>query len=327
MTDTRTGITAEDRNRLRAPFASSAIKWLPIAGIINGKQQFMPHVNASLVFERLADVDPAWTLDRVEPEAGTADDPMGLKFGAPHRAWITVLGVTRSGRGGVAVGTQVDDKLLKAIESDAIKRAALAFEVGAYLRAFDTVFLPANVGGQETFRTKKGKDRNGREVDKFSYLTANGKAQLAGNYERVLAHKRFAERYGAPVEYGDVAALEGEGSLADAEAASAAEQVEPELDTAQVDVLILLSKFNGRDTPEDVVRETLSKHSFVKCLAKVLTGVGANLLLPASAIDELRDLAVAASEEDADALRELGDRLVAAQKASGEGEGQEAMPV
>lgn len=304
------GLDAEDRNKLRAPFASSAVGWLPVAGIVGGKQRFLPHVNASLVFERLSEVDPAWTLDRVVAEAATPDDPLGAKHGYPHRAFITVHGVTRSGRG-VAGRTEP----LKSAESDAIKRAALAFEVGAYLRAFDAVFLPQNVNGQETFKTKPD--------GKFSYLTAHGKVQLAGHYERVLADARFKERYGDPVEYGDVAALEGD-TLADQEAASAAGET-PETSDAELEVLLTLAKFNGRDTPEDVVRDTLTQYPFVKCLARILNSVKANLLLDAEAAEGIRVLAQAASEEDADALRELGDRLVAAQKAASEGDDQQVL--
>ena len=297
------GLTREHRELLRAPFASSAIRWLPIAGVIYDKQQFMPHINASLVFERLSDVDPSWTLDRIEAEARSDDDPLGMKHGAPHRAWLTVCGVTRSGRGAVSAG---GTEPAKSVESDAIKRAALAFEVGAYLRAFDTVFLPRMVNGQETFKTKKGKDRNGRDVDKFSYLTAFGKAQLQAHYDRVIGMDVFRDRYGTAVEYGDAAAA-GDGSLSDDAAASASEAqaAEPQASGAELDVLVLLSRFNGRNTSEDVVRETLLQHPFSKLLPRILNSVAAHLLLDPDAVQELRDVAIAVVEGADDRFVEL----------------------
>lgn len=297
------GLTRDDRAMLRAPFASSAIRWLPIAGLIYDKQQFMPHINASLVFERLSDVDPSWTLDRIEAEARSDDDPLGMKHGAPHRAWLTVCGVTRSGRGAVSAG---GTEPAKSVESDAIKRAALAFEVGAYLRAFDTVFLPRVVAGQETFKTKKGKDRNGRDVEKFSYLTAYGKAQLQAHYDRVIGMDVFRERYGAAIEYGDAAAL-GDGSLSDdaALSASEAEAAEPQAAGVELDVLVLLSRFNGRNTSEDVVRETLLQHPFSKLLPRILNSVAAHLMLEPDQVQALRDVAIAVVEGSEDRFVEL----------------------
>lgn len=326
------GLTLEDRAKLRAPFASSAVRWLPIAGMIYGKQQFMPHINASLVFERLAEVDPAWSLDRVEPEASTADDPLGLKFGAPHRAWITVNGVQRSGRGAVAPNTTIDDKLLKSIESDAIKRAALAFEIGAYLRAFETVFLPQTVNGAETFKSKKGKDRNGKDVEKFSYLTAHGKAQLAGHYDRVMASAVFAERYGKPVEYGD-AAVAGDGSLADEEAMTASESAaqEPQAKGVELEVLVLLSRYDGRATSEDVIRDTLMQHPFAKLLPRKLNSVKAHLMVDPEDAERLRQAAIRAVESDGEAIGELEDALdqlqALAETKQSSDDTQETMPV
>lgn len=307
-TPDRPGISPDERQKLRAPYAASAVKWLPISNLTrDGKQQFMPHINASLVFERLSDVDPSWEMGDPVPEAGTPDDPMGFKSGAPHRAWLTVCGITRSGRGGVKPGVEIDDKLLKAIESDAIKRAALAFEIGAYLRAFDTVFLPPNVNGKETFKTKDGKGRNqGKKV--FAYLTAEGKMQLAAHYDRIIKTKAFADRYGEAVEYGDIA-VEGT-DLADEEAASEVEAADaPAAEGPQLDTLLVLTQYNGRNTPADVTKQTLTQYPFEKCLAKVLTSVKATLLLSSADTETVRDLAIKASEGDEAAHEQLEREL------------------
>lgn len=337
MNETMTaGLTPDDRKQLRAPFASSAIRWLPIAGVIYDKQQFMPHVNASLVFERLSDVDPSWTVS-VEPEiANTAtdsSDPFGVKHGAPHRALLTVKGVTRPGRGQVEPGAKQDDKLLKSVESDAIKRAALAFEVGAYLRAFETVFLPRLVGGKETFKTKKGKDRYGKEVDKFTYLTEFGKVQLRAHYDRIMATTAFRDRYGEPVEYGDVAAFEIEGSLADEEAMTASESAaaEPQAKGQELATLLLLSKYDGRDTPEDVVREALADYPFTKLLPRKLNSVKASLLIDPEDAEKLRSAAITAAgggDDELLALTDALDELAALAEAKGsEDANQEALNV
>lgn len=295
-------LTAEDRKLLRAPFAGSAVRWLPVGPLLGGgKQQFIPHVNASLVFERLGEVDPCWTLDRVEPEQGTPTDPLGLAGEGAHRAWLTVKGVTRSGR-----GTKGPTEPAKSAESDAIKRAALAFEIGAYLRAFETVFLPKQVAAGELFRTK-----DGPKGPKFSYLTDEGKRQLAGHYTKVMTSKVMVERYGAPIEYGDVA-IEGS-ELHDQSAASEAEQVAAEPQVAANDVqlttLLLLAKHNGRDTPEDVVEATLKAHPFTKVLPRMLNGVKEHLALDEERAEQLRVLAIKSGEGDADAFAELGEVL------------------
>lgn len=301
-TDTPTGITSEDRDKLRAPFAASAIRWLPIGGLVanNSKQQFMPHINASLVFERLSEVDPSWTLDDVKPEAGSPDDPLGMSRGAPHRAWITVKGVQRSGR-----GTSVPTEPAKSAESDAIKRAALAFEIGAYLRAFETVLLPSNNGALFSVRQHQGKTKMG-------YLTAAGKKALADHYTRVVTHAMFRDRYGAPVEYGDVASVEVDDSLADDEGAAEVEQTQPAAGNStddQVEVLVMLSEHNGRDTGRDTVEATMQSTPFVRGLAKMLGSVAAHLLLDPEDIEKLRDASMRAAGGDDAAVTELAQAL------------------
>lgn len=331
----RTGITEADRKLLRQPFAASAIRWLPIAGMIGQKQQFMPHINASIVFERLAEVDPSWSCT-VEPmlKGVNPADPFAIMQGTPFRCLLTVKGVTRPGLGQLKPGASMDDKHLKSAESDSIKRAALAFEVGAYLRAFETVFLPRTVQGAELFKTKKGKDSRGRDVEKFSYLTDEGKRQLQAHYERVMKQQVFVDRYGEPVEYGDPSVddelgLNDEGAAVQAEV----EAAEPETSSdAQLEALLLLTKYNGRETPEHVVKETLTAHPFVKCLARVLTSVKANLLVDEDDAEKLRVLAVDAGEGSDEAIALLEDALeqlqaLAEAKRGESDETQETMPV
>lgn len=297
-------LTSEDVAMLRRPYHTNAVKWLPIGKASNSGVMMLPHIDASLVIERLSDVAPAWS-ETTEPVLLNSNpaDPMGLAQQSPWICRLTVGGVTRCGYGQLdAMSAKLDGKSWKAGESDALKRAALKFGIGSYLRAIPTIWLNKQVGGVEAFKSREWQGKT-----QFSGLTAAGKKHLRAEYEKVVKHASFVEHYGEMIDYGDQADVEVEDVVVEADA--------PVVNEAETDVLLLLSKFNGRDTSEDVVRETLLQHPFGKLLPRILNSVKANLLLDAAPTDDIKKLAIAASEEDADALRELGDRLVAAQKA------------
>lgn len=330
-TTTNPGLSADDRKLLRAPFGVTAVKWVPIGGVSERGVLMQPHINASLVFERLSDVDPGWTHDTNPMLLGAnPEDPFGLVHMSPWKCTMTVKGVTRHGIGQLGPGgsrsnptpPKADNMHLKTGYSDAIKRAALEFEVGAYLRAFDTVWLPRQEGGQDTFKTRSF---SGKES--FTGLTAAGKRVLRAHYEKVVTHELFKARYGDPIEYGDDAVDD------DADDHEAGERVaEPgSASDGEMNVLVLLSGYTGRNTSEDYVRTTYEGKPFAKSLAALLTAVRAHLEVNATDVDRLRTLAQAAAGGDEAAMGELGDGLVQlkalASAGAPEGDEQEAMPV
>lgn len=310
------GLTPDDVALLRRPYHTNAVKWLPIGKLTANGVNMMPHIDASLVIERLSDVDPGWSEDTVPMLAGNdTNDPFGLAHQSPWRCTLTVKGTTRHGVGQLdAMSSKPDGKHLKAGESDALKRAALKFGVGAYLRAIPLTWLPRQHGGKDTVKEYNGK---------FTGLTPTGKAVLRAQYEKIVQHASFVEHYGAMIDYGDMAD-DSEDHVVLAEQGGASD--------GEMNVLVLLSGYTGRDTSEDYVRTTYEGKPFAKSLAALLTAVRAHLEVNATDVDRLRTLAQAAAGGDDGAMGELGEGLVQlkALASAGEPEGeaeQEAMPV
>jgi len=304
-------LTDEQVRELRRPYHVNAVKWLPIGKITSGVNM-MPHIDASLVIERLSDVDPGWSED-TRPVLLGADvaDPMGLKHQSPWRCELTVGGVTRVGYGQLdAMSAQVDGKHIKAGESDALKRAALKFGVGAYLRAIPMTWLPKQVGGKDAVKVNQS--------GKFNGLTPVGKQHLRAAYEKIVQHAAFVEHYGTMIDYGD---MQDDGE----DIAVVAEEPAAASNEAAVDVLVMLARFTGRDTPEAQVRATAAATPFKKLLPGAVTGVKQNLGASIEDAERLRVDAIAASEGDDAAMLRLSDGLetLAAQA----DEAQETMPV
>lgn len=291
------GLTKENVAHLRRPYHTNAVKWLPIGKVAASGVMMLPHIDASLVIERLSEVDPAWHEETVPMLLGANPaDPFGLTHMAPWRCTLTVGGVTRSGVGQLdPMSNKADSKHLKAGESDALKRAALKFGVGAYLRAIPTTWLEQNVGGKETFKTS---EYNGKK--QFRGLTAAGKLILRAQYEKVIGHAAFEEHYGAMVDYGDLAD-EGEELVVEPATAPAGDR--------ELDVLVLVSKYTGREQTEDYVRATFADKPFGKSLAQALQSVKANLGVTAEDTEKLRALATDASTGSDEALEEMRSGL------------------
>lgn len=300
-----TGITTTARAHLRRPFTSSAVKWLPLGKVSDRGVMMQPHINASLVFERLGEVDPSWTHETVPllPQLGLATpaDAFGKGHGSPWVCRLTLLGVTRSDVGQLDADAKADNKHLKTGHSDAIKRAALGFEVGAYLRAFDSVWLPRQHEGAKTFRTSsyQGKER-------FTGLDAAGKKYLRAHYDRIVGHRLFIERYGEAVEYGDLVTVDD--TTAD-EPDALMEEAVAQASDHQLEVLVLLGSHNGRETPAETYAETLQAKPFQRVLPMVMRGVVTHLALDTEVGEQLRRMAVDASEGNAAALGDLQRRL------------------
>lgn len=300
---TTTGITPEARKLLRAPFAASAVKWVPIGGLLSDGNAVLlqPHINASLVFERLSEVDPSWTHDTVPMISNTTDpgDPFGLKHGSPWKCTMTLLGVTRPGIGQLKAGAAPSNMHLKTAYSDAVKRAALEFELGAYLRAIDVVYLERQTRDGELYKFSMYQNK-----PQFKGLTKVGKRVLAKKYTEFITNPEFVARYGDAIEYGDVAAIEED----DVEAAPELE-MSVQVNDTEADVLILLAGYNGRNTTEDVVRETLKTKPFARCLPQMMNSVASNLACSTTDAERLRKLAITAATGDEKAFSELGDGL------------------
>lgn len=304
-------MTAEHVKALRRPFHHNAVKWLPVGGLTKrGSQAFMPHIDASLVIERLSEVDPCWSevsrpmINNTEKDGA---DPFGIKHMLPWECTLTVHGVTRTGRGQLGPTgprnnqkpPQVDDKHIKSAESDALKRAALRFGVGAYLRAIPMIYLDKQTNGGEAFSTRgEGKD------EKFGFLSKIGKRVLRDSYMEVVQHQAFIDHYGAMVDYGDVDDDQDDVEVPDVPASEA-----PPADPAELGVLVLMSKFTGREQSEDYVRGVAETKPFGKSLAQALTTIKANLGVSAQDTEQLRELAQKAGAGDAKALAALEDGL------------------
>lgn len=176
---------------LRRPYTPVAVKWRADAKKpgANGGVRCLCYIDASLAMERLSEVDPGWTVE-YHPLGGGHGDPLGTGLYVPVMARLTVLGVTREGWG-QANQSKPGANVYKSAASDALKRAAWAFGVGAYLRALPTFFAPK--GG---YWTKGNGDVGG--------LDPKGVKALREQYGKVVGHKLFQDQYGEATDYGDV---------------------------------------------------------------------------------------------------------------------------
>lgn len=162
---------------LRAPFTPAAVKWKVQAAPKDGKKGVaVAFIDARLVAERLNDVVKAdWgAVTRQGPE---------VDGGHSVVCSLTVCGVTRED---VGYGSHPRDPeiALKAAYSDALKRAAVLFGVGAPLYALPTCWLDAQ-------------DVRG------SFLTREREASLRESYARWVSSKSVVGRFGHAIDHGD----------------------------------------------------------------------------------------------------------------------------
>jgi hypothetical protein len=295
-------ISLTDSKKLRRPFDPLAVKFLPVGKIdARGYMSFLTYIDASLVIERLTDVDPSWTL-RGYWEASTNEDPIGLQYGAVRRCELTVCGITREGHGQLTmredwntkkpIPPKQDDKHVKEAVSDAFKRAALMFEVGAYLRNMgDNFRIPQSKGGQDLWWGYE-KNENGKKVQKFGGLNAAGKQELRRLYATIVNHKKFVERYGSPQAYGAIEIVE----LDDVPVIVNDETM---MTPSELNVLLYLSSFGSRKQSDEYLTASWSEKSFTKVLPSVIASVKPVLgLLEADQVKQLRDIAKQAATDD-----------------------------
>lgn len=175
---------AEHFADLRRPFTTAAVKVKPLtkAGR-DGKSSAAFYIDARLAVERLnAVVGPDHWSDEYRL---LADGSVVPALHYPIECRLTVCGVTRCDVGQLA-DSRVDDKAWKSAYSDALKRAAVKFGIGAYLYAIPRLRATANV------------------VDgKVQGFTHEGEQTLRGAYERWLGNPEL-NRFGDPLDHGDI---------------------------------------------------------------------------------------------------------------------------
>lgn len=228
------------RKLLIAPFAPAAMKFrIDGKPNKNGQCRTLTYIDSRLAMERLSDVDPTWS-DEYKLLAGTPTDPFGLQQLAPTECRLTLLGVTRTGIGQISAN-RLDDKYAKSAYSDALKRAAVEFGIGAYLYSFPQLFV--------------GQDHYWKMGDKIGGINDKGMQKLRADYGKVIGHADFVARFGKYVDYGDEIAR----SIPDI-AAPEAEPVLP-LSVEQVDALAMIAE---TASPGTVIRKQLEAIPAIK---------------------------------------------------------------
>lgn len=172
------GLTDEDFDNLRRPFAVEAIKFRP------GGSGVLAYIDARVVIERLNHVvGGAWSTDFEI-----------LPTGKQIVCKLTVKGTRREDVGTMGTGSAVDP--VKTGYSDALKRAAVHFGVGVSVYALKRISqsdLPANA-------------LNNKQI------TPAGETWLRRGYRKWL-ESDAGKHFGEPLSHGDV-----EGSVGDVEA-------------------------------------------------------------------------------------------------------------
>lgn len=167
---------------LRRPFTAGAVKMRPLGKPGNdGKAAAVFYIDSRLAVERLnAVVGPADWSDSYRL-LSPAEVSNSLFF--PVECSLTVCGVTKTDVGQGSTQT-LDDKCWKTAYSDALKRAAVKFGVGAFLYAMPRMRAHVRVV-------------NGRAAG----FTKDGQADLIEGYEFWLSNKEL-NPFGEPLDHG-----------------------------------------------------------------------------------------------------------------------------
>jgi hypothetical protein len=169
---------------LRRPFMPAVIRAKPLTQpASDSKSTSAFYLDSRMVVARLDHVvgPGAWS-DAYTLLCDAQDAP---RLGFPVECRLTVLGVTKADVGQIAPREKPDDKAWKSAYSDALKRAAVKFQVGAFLYALPR--LRAEV------RIYKGKAQG---------FTPDGQADLMRRYTAWLESP--ANVYGDPLDHGDI---------------------------------------------------------------------------------------------------------------------------
>lgn len=136
-TPTASGLTPDDIRLLEAPLPVSDHE--ARAGGKNKagtKQQWLIYINQEGIIPLLNRIDPDWTWE--VRETRKSDRYVAVT------GRLTLKGVSRDGTGGNSPNgssSPVDEDTEKGAETDALKRAAVRFGVGLYLRSVDTIWV------------------------------------------------------------------------------------------------------------------------------------------------------------------------------------------
>lgn len=173
---------------LRRPFDIHAVKFRALEGTEGKRLNCAAYITARTVIDRLNLVCPhLWHEPRYEQVPG------GL------RCDLTIDGLTRSDVGWTSgTGTAMG---LKALYSDAFKRAAVKFGVGVSLYALPRLVL--EVGAKDAWaKAIQGKtDKYGNQLFRYG-ITPKGMVTLRDRYEAWL--KDAGAHFGEPLSHGHV---------------------------------------------------------------------------------------------------------------------------
>ncbi|GGJ70379.1 Rad52/Rad22 family DNA repair protein [Deinococcus aquiradiocola] len=166
MTEHRSGLTPAVVRRLRRPFPPATLRWKLQTRPQEGTDPFatvVVYVDVRTVAAHLDDVVPGqWSTEYVLP-------PVTVGWPAVE-CRLTVCGVTRSDVGTVEPGARPGSDT-KDLYSDALKRAAVQYGVGAFLYRFPQVQARVERAGATWFVTREA----------HSELAVLTRAVLAGN--------------------------------------------------------------------------------------------------------------------------------------------------
>jgi len=200
---TTPALTAKHVAHLRQPFTPESVKWRADAKEpdASGNVRCVLYIDSRLAIERLSEVDPCWQ-DQYKAVGASPGDPLGVRNHAPVLCALTMHGVTRHGIGQLT-STKEDGKYAKSVFSDALKRAAVQFGVGSFLYAMPVFKVPKS----QCWIKQDGK---------VGALNKEAITNLRGQYAKIVTHAKFVERFGEPIDYGDIA--DDERSIAETEA-------------------------------------------------------------------------------------------------------------
>lgn len=184
MTETLVRLDSKTLAELARPFTPAAIKF-KVQSVNHERTKGLAswYIDARLAAERLNEVVGVDNWSDEYRVLASGIESAGMFF--PVECRLTVCGVTKVDVGQYAHNAP-DDKAFKSAYSDALKRAAVKFRIGAYLYTLPSLWAEVRVGG------------NG----KVQGFTREAETQLRGQYERWL--KAPANRYGEAFDHGDV---------------------------------------------------------------------------------------------------------------------------
>lgn len=169
---------------LKRPFTVAAVRMKPQTVTQDKTKGLVTYyIDARMVVERLNAVVGAGAWEDAYRPLNVGQE--ALAVGIPVECSLSVLGVTKTDVGQISPGEK-DDKMWKSAYSDAFKRAAVKFGIGAYLYGGAQVWAAVKVG-------------NNGKVQGFS---PEGIAHAKREYVKWMT--ALAPLWGVPLDHGDV---------------------------------------------------------------------------------------------------------------------------